>query len=295
MNVRAKKNNGKNIVEGLYLYCIREKTEGAPAISIKGIDGNAEVFVFPYQELEAVVSKVSLKEFVSEEIQKRAREDLNWIKEKAIIHEKVIEEAMMKDDKILSLIPMRFGTIFKEKERLEETLNKDYPRIREVLDKIRGKQEWSVKVYLMDREKLEQVIKEENEVIKEKGKEIASLPEGMAFFMEEELKDVISREVDEELNNIVEVLFEGLKKQAVDATKCKILEKELTGRREPMILNAAYLISEEKIEDFKKEIEDLNQEIQAKGFYLEYSGPWPAYNFTQIESFPCKRESREDK
>jgi len=267
-------------MEGLYLYCIRKRIDTSSPFSTKGIDEKGEVFVIPFRELEAVVSKVSIEEFSSEEIQKKAQEDLSWIKEKALAHERVIEEAMRKDDEVLSLIPMRFGTIFKEKERLEETLNKDYPKIREVLDKIRGKQEWSVKVYLKDREKFEQVIKEKNETIKEKEKEIASLPEGMAFFMEEELKEVVSKEVDKELNNIVEGLFESLGKQAVVSTKNKPLENELTGRQEPMILNAAYLISEEKIKDFKKAAEALNQQIQTNGFCLEYSGPWPAYNFT---------------
>ena len=266
-------------MEGLYLYCIGEKT-GTPCFSTKGVDGKGEVFTFPYRELEAVVSKVSLEEFASEGIQKKAEEDLNWIKEKAIIHETVIEEAMRKNDRILSVIPMRFGTIFKEKASLGETLNKDYSKIKEVLDTIRGKQEWSVKIYLKDRKTFEQAIKEKNELIIEKEKEIASLPEGMAFFMEEELKEVISKEMNKELNNTAEILFEGLKRQAVDATKCKILEKELTGRREPMVLNSAYLIPEEKIENFKEEAEGLNQEIQAKGLYLEYSGPWPAFNFT---------------
>jgi len=282
-------------MEGLYLYCIRRRIDASSPFSTKGIDEKGEVFVIPFRELETVVSRVSIEEFASEEIEKKAQEDLSWIKEKALTHEKVIEEAMRKDDKILSLIPMRFGTIFKEKAGLEGTLGGDYSKIKEVLNRIRGKQEWSVKIYLKDRGKLEQVIKEKNKAIKEKEKEIASLPEGMAFFMEEELKEVVSKEADKELNNIVEVLFEGLKKQAVDAKKCKILQKELTGRREPMVLNAAYLISEEKIEDFKKAAEALNQQIQANGFCLEYSGPWPAYNFSQIESFPRKRESREDK
>jgi uncharacterized protein YcgL (UPF0745 family) len=225
------------------------------------------------------VSKVSLEEFASEGIQKKAKEDLNWIKEKAIIHESVIEEAMGKNDKILSVIPMRFGTIFKEEARIEETLDKDYSKIKEVLDTIRGKQEWSVKIYLKDREKFEQVIKEKNEAIIEKEKELATLPEGMAFFMEEELKGVIAKEVEKELNNVLEGLFERLRKQAVASIKIKILGKELTGRREPMILNAAHLISKEKIENFKEDAERLNQEIQTKGFYIEYSGPWPPYNF----------------
>jgi len=267
-------------MEGLYLYCIREKTEDAPVISAEGIDGEGKVFTLAYRELEAVVSKVSLEEFSSEEIQKKAGEDLSWIKEKAIIHVKIIEEAMRRDDKVLSLIPIKFGTIFKEKAGLEKTLNEDYPRIKEVLDRIRDKQEWSVKVYLRDRKKLEQIIKEKNEAIKEKEEEITSLPEGIAFFMEGELEEIISKEVNKELDNIVEDLFKSLGKQAVDSVRNKVLEKDLTGRREPMVLNSVYLIPKGKVENFKKEAEGLNKEILAKGFYLEYSGPWPVYNFT---------------
>lgn len=267
-------------MDGLYLYCLREKTKDSPVISAKGIDGDGEVFVFPYRQLEAVVSKVCLEEFGSDEIRKKAQEDLNWIKGKALAHEKVIEQAMKKENKVLSLIPMRFGTIFKNKARLEETLNKNYSKIKEVLERIQSKQEWSVKAYLMDRKKFEQAIKQKNETIKKKEEKLASLPEGMAFLLEEELKEVISKEVEKELNNIVNGLFEGLKKQAVDSVKSKILDKELTGRREPMVLNAAHLIAEEKVENFKKEVRDLNQKMQAKGFCLEYRGPWPAFNFT---------------
>jgi len=60
-------------MEGLYLYCIREKIEDAPVISERGIDRNGEVFTLAYRELEAVVSKVSLEEFKSEEIQKKPK------------------------------------------------------------------------------------------------------------------------------------------------------------------------------------------------------------------------------
>ena len=279
-------------MEGLYLYCIREKTKNTSAISKKGIDGKGEVYALPFQKLEAIVSKVPLEEFASEEIRRKAQEDLNWIKEKAVIHEEVVEEALKKSGKILNLIPMRFGTIFQDKVRLEETLKKDYSKVMEVLERIRRKQEWSVKVYLRDRKTFEQMIKEKNETIKEKDKEIASLPEGMAFFVEEELKEVISKEVEKELNKMMEGAFESLKKQAVTAVKSKILGKELIGRQEPMVLNAAYLVLEEKMEDFKKEAEDLNHKMQEKGFFIEYSGPWPAYSFTHSPSPPYRVRGR---
>jgi len=270
-------------VEGLYLYCIREKTAAHSTFAIKGIEEKGEVFTIIFRDVEAVVSKVSLEEFSSEVIEKKTREYLNWIKEKALTHELVIEEAMSNKGEILSLIPMRFGTIFKEEATLKETLSNDYAKIAEVLERIRHKQEWSVKAYLQDKSKFERLIKKQNEMIIEKEKEIADLPEGLAFFMEEELKEIISGELEKELNELTEDLFVRLGKYAVDSSKGKILEKELTARDDPMVLNAAYLISEEKVEDFKNAFARLNQYVQPNGVYLEHSGPWPVYNFTSYK------------
>lgn len=267
-------------MEGLYLYGIREKVEADLSISSKGIDGQGEVFALSCGELEAIVSKVSLREFASEEIQKKAGEDLNWIKEKAVTHEKIIEEVMKLDNRFLNLIPIRFGTVFKEQAHLEESLSKDYGKLKEILDRNRGKQEWSLKVYLRERRKIEQIIEEHNEIIKAKKKEIASLPEGLAFFKEEELRDEIVREFDKELEEIVEFIFENFKKHAEGAIKNTILAKEISGKREPMVLNAAYLVAEGNAGGFKKEIENFNQEMWVNGLYIEYSGPWPIYSFS---------------
>ncbi len=266
-------------MHGLYLYCLREKINDSPALCARGIDGKEEVFGFSYRRLEAVVSRVSLEEFGSEEIQRKAREDLNWIKEKALIHEGVIEEAMGKGGKPFSLIPMRFGTVFKEKTKIEETLDKDYLKLEEVIDRIRGKQEWSVKVYLKDKGILEQRIKENNQALKDKGEAMAALPEGIAFFMEEEVKQLVAGELDRALNKEVDRLFGRLTGLSAASVKNRILTRELTGRDEPMVFNSAYLVPEDHIEEFKKEAEALNQEIQVKGLCLEYSGPWPVYHF----------------
>jgi len=267
-------------MQGLYLYCLRERTEAFPAISAEGIDGKGQVCVVPYRELEGVVSEVSLDEFGSEEIQEKAREDLNWIKERSIAHERVIEEAMINDGTVVSVIPMRFGTMFEGKAQLEETLGRDYPRIRDMLDRIRDKQEWSVKAYVTDRGQFERAIKENNEAIREKEEELASLPEGLAFFMEEELKQAVAKEADRALNTIVGGLFDRLAGQSVASVKNKLLARELTGKRVTMVLNSAYLVREERVESFKQEIEELTRQHNAGGLALDYSGPWPAFNFT---------------
>jgi len=260
--------------KGFYLYCIKQKTDFE--FSTEGIDGD-KVFTFPCQDLEAVVSKVSLENFSSEDLQRKAQEDLGWIKEKALIHEKVMEEAMGKD-KTLSVIPMKFGIIFKTEEKLAEILNKDYFKFKKILENLAGKQEWSVKVYL-NRKSFEEEIKKVSPQVKDKEKEIASMPEGMAYFMENQIDELVSKEVDESLQEYIESFFENLKKHAEAGARGKILEKELTGGTFPMVLNAIFLVSEEKLKGFVKEINELNGEYKSIGFNFEYSGPWPPYNF----------------
>ena len=97
--------------------------------------------------------------------------------------------------------------------------------------------------------------------------------------MEEELKTLIAKETAKELSAFAHGIFETFKNIAVDSVKTKNLDRALTGKSEPMVLNAAYLIPEESASDFKTEAEKVNKKILEKGFYLEYSGPWPAYNF----------------
>lgn len=280
MKGRMQNNRRNEKMNGLYLYCIREKTEDASGFSTRGIDGKRDVFTIIHRELEAVVSRVCLSKFTSEEIQKKALEDLNWIKEKAVIHEDVIEEAMRGTYGLVAVIPMRFGIIFKNKTGLEEILNRDYAKMRRLLNKIRGKQEWSVKIYLMDSERFELMVKEKNEGIRLKEKEMASVPEGAAYFMEEELKEVVLNEVNKELDTMLDNLFGKLGEDTAESVRTKILDREMTGKTERMVFNAAFLIHTDKVDSFKKTLVNIDEDLKTKGIHLELSGPWPPFNFT---------------
>lgn len=267
-------------MDGLYLYCIREITENVSGFNTRGIDGKRDVFTIIHRELEAVISRVSLSKFTSEEIQRKAVEDLNWIKEKAVIHEDVIEEAMKRANGLVNVIPMRFGIIFKDKTGLKETLDRDYVKMRRLLNKFQGKQEWSVKIYLVDSKRFELMVKEKNKDIRVKEREMASMPEGIAYFMEEELKETVCNEINKELDAMLDTLLGKLGEEAAESVKTKILDREMTGKTEKMVLNAAFLVHADKIDSFIKALEDIDGDLKTRGLSLEYSGPWPPFNFT---------------
>lgn len=244
----------------------------------RGIDKKGRVYLVGCGDLEAVVSEVPLKDFASEEIQKRSFEDLKWIKEKAELHERVIEKAMGKE-KRNSVIPMKFGTIFKSAEKLNTILKTNYSKFSNILKRLKGKQEWSVKVYLENPQALQKEIRNQISELQTLENSLDSLSEGLAYFKEKEIEELMDSQFKEILANYRELFFSHLKEYAISSNRGKILEGELTGSPHRMILNGIFLVSSEGLGNFRTRIDGLAHEARPKGFHFEYSGPWPPYNF----------------
>jgi len=149
----------------IYLYCLTNKI---PKLKeAEDLVDNARFFY--YQDLYAMVSNVSTDEF-SEENLKKNLADLEWIKHKAGIHEKVIE-TVMKDS---CVIPFKFGTIFNTEENLKIMLKEHIREFKDTLKYLEGKEEWGVKIYC-DLEKLKKVMIQEDGEISKLDKEINSV------------------------------------------------------------------------------------------------------------------------
>ena len=54
----------------------------------------------------------------------------------------------------------------------------------------------------------------------------------------------------------------------------------LSGRREQMLLNGAYLVSRADQARFLELAGEIADDSSTRGLSVEVSGPWPAYNFT---------------
>ena len=55
--------------------------------------------------------------------------------------------------------------------------------------------------------------------------------------------------------------------------------RHVTERMDDMILNAAFLVEQDKLSAFIREIEILKNQYEGTGFLFDCTGPWPPYNF----------------
>ncbi len=265
--------NTKVAKEGLiYLYCITNKVP-----KLKEIENLADnpYFIY-YQDLYAIVNKVKESEFAEENL-KRNLADLEWIKAKASIHEKVIEGIM----KNAGVIPFKFATLFNTEDNLKAMLGQHLEEFKDILKKLEDKEEWGVKIYC-DLEKLKEVLLQEDGELLNLDKEISSSSTGKAYLLKKKKEDLLNITVNKKLNEYGEVSFDRLREKSQEARINKLLPKEVTERKDEMILNSAFLIDKNKVKDFLNTIEELKTRYADKGLFFDCTGPWPPYNFCNL-------------
>ncbi len=253
----------------IYLYCVTKAKPSRGNFEEMGL----RVYPVYFRGTYAVVSRVLPNDF-SEDSQKKNLTDMDWVEKNTRLHEKVIEE-IMKDQTVL---PFKFGTVFEKEANVEKLLKTNNLEFKAVLAGLDGKEEWGLKIY-RNSEFFKDVLCAENELIKEKDREITSAGKGKAYFLKKKKDEIIKNVMEEKIDEYMKDCFERLKRTAVDSRLNKLLPKEVTEKKEDMVLNVALLINSKRIKEFENILTSLKDKYADKGLIFDCTGVWPPYNF----------------
>jgi hypothetical protein len=263
---------------GYYVYGIVKSNGGQPIDGLPetGIDPAYPVYSLSCRDIQAIVSRVSLQEFGQEELEARLN-NLTWLKTKVQVHQDILETVLAGR----ALVPMRFCIIYQTEQRVQEILTQYYADFVDALTWLEDKKEWGCKVYC-DRETLTHRVGEISDRVKELRAEMDKKSGGAAYFLKKKLDEVIAEEVERIGDDSAQRIHDLLSGYAEESVVNSLQSKELTGRKEEMVLNGAYLVSEEQLPAFRAKLESLAVEYGVMGFSCEVTGPWPPYNFVKI-------------
>ncbi|GHO70897.1 gas vesicle protein [Ktedonobacter sp. SOSP1-52] len=264
---------------GLYAYgLVSKKTEH---LDILGIDNQNKVYPVSENDMCVMVSKVDIdafqnriKNLVSEltsgkdAVQQGAAELLQ-------AHEQVID-TLMQD---ATVIPFKFGTILKDEKAASQMLQDQKENFQSLLAKFTGKVEWGVKVYVNKQALTKHLMQNEPKFISLQEKR-ANLSRGAAYLFDKKMEVEVKNAVATQLAQITERIFHELERNAFEAKLNNILPQKMTGKKQEMILNAAYLIERGREALFRQQGIQFVEEYGPLELELEFSGPWPPYNFT---------------
>jgi hypothetical protein len=190
-------------------------------------------------------------------------------------HEDVID-TLMQDT---TIVPLKFGTILIDEKAASKMLQDNEEEFKSLLAKFTERVEWGLKVYA-DKQALIKHIAQVGPKFTSPEEKQEKLSRGAAYIlgrkMEEELKD----QVVAQFAQVSEEIFQELGKDVSEAKLNDTLPQKATGKKKEMILNAVYLVEREKEAHFCQQGKRFMEEYEFMGLDLEFSGPWPPYNFT---------------
>jgi hypothetical protein len=286
LKARTEKERSGSKNQLVYAYCVidgkdlkerkRSLDFDRPPASKLGL---GKTYIISYQDLGAVVTKVPATGFSQEAIDRNTK-DLRWLSNTATKHEALVDYVM----KLTTPIPLKLCTIFKDDARVVTMLKWNYSTFSPLLRRLQRKVELGVSAYaLMDVEKLAK--QTEDKTIRSMQRKIATESKGRAYFLKQELDEMLTSKFATKIDSYSRDIYEELKPIAEQAKINKPIAADLGANKDQpradMMMNAAFLVSRDQITNFERRFRELKEKYESKGILLKLTGPWPPYNFSE--------------
>jgi hypothetical protein len=237
----------------IYLYAITNRPD-LPVPAEPGLEGTS-LFNLTYQDIAAVVSPLTIAEMPP-------TEDNLWR------HEAIVE-ALMADRTVL---PVRFGTVLADDAAVQAALAAHYADFVTNLERVRGRVELSLRV-------LWELADSEWQIADSSQRPSAT--SGRAYLLARLEEERQRQAWHQQAEALAGELHTPLARLAVESTRQVLITPRL-------LLTAAYLVEQNKVAAFQREVEALGAAYPALRFLC--TGPWPAYNFvTPAMTFDVSR------
>lgn len=262
--------------EAFYVYCIAESVPAKAIFAASlppAIEETADLELITADDFAAVTSRVPLAMYGEDSLNENLN-DASWTAMRAMRHERVVEHFAKKS----TVVPLRFGTIYLERDGIEHMLVDSRSELREILTRVRGCEEWGVNVF-SDRQKLLDAIIELSPRLRELSQQARNASPGQAYLLQKKVAGLRNDEARVEVDRLINEIEAKLSVMTKAGKRLRMLKVEATENGD-LKAKFAFLVEKAAFDKFRDEAEKLASEINKAGFRLELTGPWPVYNFT---------------
>lgn len=251
----------------LYVYAVGRAGHPLPA-DVEAVDGSLRLQSFEDGPLCAVLTPVDAEEFSQEGIDRRAG-DLEWLGAIGYRHQSV-SAALMRGG---TIVPLRAFTLFRSESSLHEWLRNEREQLNKVLERLDGKQEWTLRIEL-EPQKWSDALVHRVDSLRFIASEIETAGAGKAFLLRKKLEEArkqASREAEQQLVREVET-------EVLGRLRCESVA-ESRERREGAFPQINVLIERDEESRLQELRDELALRYENEGVTLALTGPWPPYTF----------------
>jgi hypothetical protein len=254
----------------VYVYAVLTAAGGA----LEGID-DAPVRYVSEGDLIAAVSDVPSEDFDEEPLNERVR-DMSWLAPRAVAHQDVNYRLHAQAD---SLIPLAFGTVFRDDDRVRQMLQTGADALQARLAAVGGAAEWVVTLHLLKDPEPDEVAAS-SPALQALRAEVAASSPGKAHLLRRRLVELEREEARREQAEVSDQVLQQLQQVARGVYR----EALPTDTLERPLLRASVLVARMAEAAFVGEVERLRRRFREPMYRVALTGPWPPYRFGGLEA-----------
>jgi len=240
--------------EGKYIYCIINSNHSQIFDSVGIGDRGDKLYTICFNNIAAVVSDSPIIKYPIS-------------RENTLAHEKAIEKVMQ----AYTVLPVRFGTIAEDEEKIKKILEKEYDKFKDLLDKMAGKKELGLKAIF--KENIFAEILNHYPKIRLFKEKISEKPAQATYYERIELGKMVEDALLEEKAKYKDKMLAELSPLALEFRDNHTYD-------EKMVLNTAFLLDSEKEFEFDNKV-NLLQELYGNLINFKYVYT-PPFNFVNL-------------
>ncbi|MEZ3178793.1 GvpL/GvpF family gas vesicle protein [Streptomyces pimonensis] len=247
-----------------YVYAVCRPYGTPLQAQLTGVGGDPPRLL-PHHGLVAVVSHVPEADFAEEPLRAHL-EDLDWLTAVARAHQGVIDALTT----VTTPLPLRLGTVFRDDSGVRTMMEEREESFLRTLDRLEGRVEWGVKVYV------------ESDRTSASAAPAPKPTSGRDYLRQRRMRTKSQDDLWQRAETFATRLHETLSGTAEDSRLHAPQNPALSGASGRNVLNAAYLVSRTKSEEFVEEVDRTKD--GEPGIRVELTGPWAAYSFAGEET-----------
>jgi hypothetical protein len=247
-----------------YVYAVCRPFKAPLQSQLTGVAGDPPRLL-THRGLVAVVSHVPERVFAEGPLHAHL-EDLDWLTETARAHQGVIDALTV----VTTPLPLRLATVFRDDSGVRTMLEAREADFCRTLDRLAGRVEWGVKVYV------ETEPPAADGPAQEPGKPGKAVT-GRDYLRQRSSRVRANEDLWQRAEEFASGLHETLSAFAEDSRLHPPQSATLSGAAGRNVLNAAYLVPRAVSEEFVELVDRTKGEVS--GMRVELTGPWAAYSF----------------
>jgi hypothetical protein len=246
----------------LYLFCAVEGRVGlVPATAMP--EGQPPRVLALDDAVSLVVSDVPDTVYEARALEPRLS-DLDWVSLAGSAHHAVIDALA---DQGLTVVPFRLFSLFSSDSAALNMLSAKRAELARAFERIRGRQEWVLRIGTPDRTRLEP-----------QEAPAAARTSGREFL---QAKADAKREAAARVTRVRQdaaAARDALERLA-EATRLRPVEN--TGS---LIVDAAFLVRPDRVDEMRETLTERAERLLRDGCAVSLTGPWPPYSFASMEA-----------